>query len=63
MVSPRFALITSSPVSRLPHPDTLARLNGNGIQIYDTASSGAITVTVQAGEAILTPYLNEKEQP
>ena len=64
MVSPRIALITSSPVSsRLPHPDMLARLKACEAQIYDTASFGALTITVKDGEAILTPYLNEKEQP
>ncbi len=64
MVSPRMALITGSPVSRsLPHPDTLSRLEACGAQIYDTASCGALTVTIQAGEAILEPYLNDKEQP
>ena len=64
MVSPRTALITSSPVSRrLPHQDTLARLEACGAQIYDTASAGALTITVKEGEAIVTPYLNEKEQP
>ena len=63
-VSPRIALITSSPVSsRLPSPETVARLEACGAQIYDTASQGALTVTIRAGEAVLTPYLNEKEQP
>lgn len=62
--SPRFALITNSPVSsRLPHADTLARLKDCGAQIFDTASNGAVTIAVQAGEAVLTPYLNQKEQP
>ena len=62
--SPRFALITNSPVSsRLPHADTLARLEACGAQIFDTASNGAVTIAVQAGEAVLTPYLNQKEQP
>ena len=64
MVSPRMALITSSPVSRgLPHADTLSRLKACGAQIYDTAQSGALTITVKEGEAVLTPYLNQKEQP
>ena len=63
-VSPQTALITNSPVSRaLPHSDTLFRLEACGAQIYDTASHGALTVTIQAGEAILKPYLNHKEQP
>ena len=63
-ISPGIALITSSPVSsRLPHADTLSRLQACGAQIYDTASFGALTVTVTEGEAIVTPYLNEKEQP
>ncbi|MBR0219362.1 MAG: DNA internalization-related competence protein ComEC/Rec2 [Clostridia bacterium] len=63
-VSPRFALITNSPVSsRLPHADTLARLEACGAQAFDTASSGALTITVRAGEFVLTPYLNQKEQP
>ena len=63
-VSPGIALITNSPVSsRLPHADTLSRLQACGAQIYDTASFGALTVTVTEGEAIVTPYLNEKEQP
>ena len=63
-VSPRIALITNSPVSRrLPHADTVARLKDCGAQAYDTASNGALTVTVRAGEAILTSYLNPKEQP
>lgn len=63
-VSPRIALITASPVSRsLPHGDTLSRLEACGAQIYNTASCGALTVTIQAGEAILEPYLNHKEQP
>ena len=63
-VSPDIALITNSPVSRrLPHADTLARLKDCGTQIYDTASNGALTVTVQGGEAVVTSYLNPKEQP
>jgi competence protein ComEC len=63
-VSPDIALITNSPVSRrLPHADTLARLKDCGTQIYDTASNGALTVTVQAGEAVVTSYLSPKEQP
>ena len=63
-VSPRIALITNSPVSRaLPHADTLSRLEDCGAQIYDSASFGALTVTVRAGEAVLASYLNPKEQP
>ena len=63
-VSPRLALITNSPVSRsLPHPDTLARLESIGAEIYDTASHGALTITARSGEAVLTAYLNPKEQP
>ncbi len=64
MVSPRIALITGSPVSsRLPSPETVLRLEACGAQIYNTASSGAVTFAVRGGEAILTPYLSEKEQP
>ncbi len=63
-VSPRIALITGSPVSsRLPHPETVTRLEACGTQICNTASCGALTFTIRAGEAVLTPYLNEKEQP
>ncbi len=63
-VSPRIALITSSPVSRrLPHPDAVARLRDCGAQIFDTAETGAVTITVRGNEAMLTSYLNPKEQP
>lgn len=63
-VSPRDALITSSPASRvLPHADTLARLEACGARIFDTAETGAVTISVRAGEAFLKPYLNQKEQP
>ena len=63
-VSPQIALITGSPVSRsLPHADTLTRLEACGAQILNTASCGALTVTVRNGEATLTPYLDPKEQP
>ena len=64
MVSPRIALITGSPVSsRLPNPETVMRLEACGSQIYNTASLGALTITVREGEANLTSYLSEKEQP
>ena len=63
-VSPRIALITSSPVSHvLPHADTLSRLEACGAQIFDTAETGAVTITVRENEAVLTAYLNQKEQP
>ncbi len=64
IVSPQIALLTGSPVSRsLPHAETLTRLEACGAQIFNTASYGALTVTVREGEAALTPYLDPKEQP
>ncbi|MBR0407106.1 MAG: DNA internalization-related competence protein ComEC/Rec2 [Clostridia bacterium] len=60
-VTPQIALITASRNSAsLPHPDTLARLSERGIPIYATGRTGAVTITIKDGEAVLIPFLNEK---
>lgn len=63
-ISPQIALITGSPTaSSLPNPDTLKRLKATGVAVYNTASSGAVTVIARQGEAVLTTFLNIEEQP
>ena len=63
-VSPQIALITSNRMSsRLPNPDTLKRLQTAGAIIYETGKTGAVTITTKQGEAVITTFLNEKEQP
>ena len=63
-VGPGAALITGSPgADALPHPDVLDRLARRGIPWYNTAETGAVTVRVRNGGAVISPFLHEKEQP
>ena len=63
-VSPQIALITANRLSnRLPNPSTVKRIQDAGVTIYSTAFTGAVTITAKQGEAVITTFLNEKEQP
>ena len=62
-VSPQAALITASRRSgSLPHPDTMRRLREAGAMIFNTAETGAVTITASQGTASITTFLHEKEQ-
>lgn len=64
IVSPRLALLTGATGSSvLPSQNTLDRLAQIGIPAYNTAEWGALTVTIQKGNIILTPYLPERRGP
>jgi len=63
-VSPGAALITADSDSKtLPHPDTLSRLAQSGISVYNTGETGAIHIRIRDGNAILTPYLFQGDEP
>ncbi len=56
-VKPRMALITCAPGDKaLPAGSTLQRLAAHGIPVYRTDESGDITITVENGQLVLTPY-------
>ncbi|MBQ9264621.1 MAG: DNA internalization-related competence protein ComEC/Rec2 [Clostridia bacterium] len=61
-VSPDVALITGSDsvTALLPNPATLRRLEQAGIPWYNTADTGALTVTIHDGAATLTPFLPQR---
>ena len=64
IVTPQVAIITANSMSdRLPNPDTVRQIIDSGATIYNTGITGAVTITVKQGNAYLTKFLNEKEQP
>lgn len=64
LVTPQMALITGSPGSKtLPHADTLNRLAQSGVSVYNTGDWGALHIRIWDGQAILTPYLAERDEP
>ena len=57
LVSPSYALISASSGSRtLPGADTLGRLDAHGVTTLRTDESGDITLTVEDGELLISPY-------
>ena len=56
-VSPAAVLITGSSTGSMPHAETLSRLADAGTMVYNTKESGALTLTVHAGQGTLTPFL------
>lgn len=64
-VSPRGVIFTGSggPTARLPHPDTLSRVEERGVPFWNTGETGAVTVTVREGQALISTYLSPKELP
>ena len=56
-VNPAYALLTVSGGDRaLPSPETLERFAERGIEIFRTDECGDITLSVENGQLIITPY-------
>ena len=57
VVSPRAAIISAASSSRtLPDTSTLSRLYAHGAQVLRTDETGDITLSVQNGSLIISPY-------
>ncbi|MBR4360482.1 MAG: ComEC/Rec2 family competence protein [Clostridia bacterium] len=64
LVSPQGAIISASGHSAaLPHPEVKQRLKEQGIPMWITGRYGAVTVTVRQGQAEITTYWRDQEQP
>lgn len=62
-VSPRGVIFTGSgsPAARLPHPDTVSRVEAQGALFWNTGETGAVTVTVRDGQPLISTHLSPKE--
>lgn len=62
-VQPRYALLSVSSGSRtLPAADTLARLSKRQIGVFRTDECGDITLSVENGQLLITPYKERGNQ-
>ena len=60
-VNPQAALLSvTSGSSSLPGAATLERLQNHGVRILRTDVCGDITLTVEDGQLVITPYRNEE---